>query len=67
MNRTAIELKPAGLADAAVIFNAWGRYPENFAYLLARVFSDVTDAQRYLSFTSPFGAKGTRPPRLERW
>jgi ribosomal-protein-alanine N-acetyltransferase len=50
-----IVLKPAGLDDAEVIFNAWGRYPRNFTYLLAQVFSDVADAQRYLEnvFSTP--------------
>jgi ribosomal-protein-alanine N-acetyltransferase len=43
-----IELKPVDLADADTIFQAWGRYPENFTYLTARVFSDVGDARRYL-------------------
>jgi [ribosomal protein S5]-alanine N-acetyltransferase len=43
-----IELKPVRLADAELIFQAWGRYQENFTYLTTRVFSDVNDAQRYL-------------------
>jgi RimJ/RimL family protein N-acetyltransferase len=43
-----IELKPVGLTDADIIFEAWGQHPENFDYLTARVFSDVGDAQRYL-------------------
>jgi ribosomal-protein-alanine N-acetyltransferase len=50
-----IELKPVGPTDAEVIFSAWGRYPEKFAYLTARVFSDASDAQRYLAnvFSTP--------------
>ena len=43
-----IELKPVGLADAELIFEGWGRHPENFVYLTARVFADVSAAQRYL-------------------
>jgi RimJ/RimL family protein N-acetyltransferase len=43
-----IGLTPVGRADANTIFQAWGRHPENFTYLTARVFSDVSDAQRYL-------------------
>ena len=48
-----IELKPVDLADAEIIFRAWGRHPENFAYLTARVFSSVSDAQRYLKDLFP--------------
>jgi RimJ/RimL family protein N-acetyltransferase len=43
-----VELKPVVLADAALVFDSWGSRPENFAYLTARVFEDVTDAQRYI-------------------
>lgn len=43
-----IELNPVVAGDAELIFEAWGRYPENFARLTARVFIDVGDAERYL-------------------
>ena len=48
-----IELKAASLADGRLIFEAWGRYPENFTYLTARVFAGVGDAERYLSSLFP--------------
>ncbi len=50
-----IDLKPVTRADAAIIFAAWGRYPENFDRLTARVFGSVADADRYLAdlFSSP--------------
>ena len=50
-----IELTPASATDAQIIFEAWGRYPQNFARLTARVFADVGDAERYLFnlFSSP--------------
>lgn len=50
-----IDLKPAGVSDAELIFESWGRYPQNFARLTARVFLDVDDAERYLSdlFSAP--------------
>lgn len=44
-----IELKPICAADAELVFLSWGRYPQNFARLTARVFADVGDAERYLS------------------
>jgi ribosomal-protein-alanine N-acetyltransferase len=43
-----ISLKPVELADAALIFEAWGRHAENFEFLTARVFADVADARRYI-------------------
>jgi len=43
-----VELQPVSLADAELIFEAWGRHQENFTYLTARVFSNVGDAHRYL-------------------
>jgi [ribosomal protein S5]-alanine N-acetyltransferase len=43
-----IELRPVTLADARLILDAWGRYPENFTHLTARVFADLKDAERYL-------------------
>jgi ribosomal-protein-alanine N-acetyltransferase len=48
-----IELKLVSTSDAETMFETWGRYPENFSYLTARVFSDVADAQRYLSGLFP--------------
>jgi RimJ/RimL family protein N-acetyltransferase len=50
-----IELKPVCVSDAELIFESWGRYPQNFARLTARVFMDVRDAERYLSslFSAP--------------
>ncbi|HWZ88874.1 MAG TPA: GNAT family N-acetyltransferase, partial [Polyangiaceae bacterium] len=44
-----IDLKPVHASDAELIFQSWGRHPQNFARLTARVFSDVADAQRYLA------------------
>ncbi len=43
-----ITLKPVVATDAGIIFDAWGRYPENFARLTARVFADIRDAELYL-------------------
>jgi ribosomal-protein-alanine N-acetyltransferase len=55
--RSMIDLKRVGAsdADAKLIFESWGRYPQNFARLTARVFVDVGDAERYLSnlFSAP--------------
>jgi [ribosomal protein S5]-alanine N-acetyltransferase len=50
-----IELKPVQPTDGELIFGAWGSHPENFAYLTARVFSDVADADRYVAelFSTP--------------
>lgn len=52
---TSLELKPVGLADAALIFDTWGKRSENFAYLTARAFDGPSDAQRYIAelFPSP--------------
>ena len=44
-----VELRPVGLADAPIIFECWGREPENFAYLTARVFGGLADAQAYIA------------------
>jgi len=44
-----IDLKPVCTSDAELIFESWGRYPQNFARLTARVFQNVSDAERYLS------------------
>jgi len=50
-----IDLKPVAISDAEIIFQSWGRYPQNFARLTARVFADVADAERYLAslFSNP--------------
>ena len=50
---SVVELKSVEHADAGTIFEAWGRYPENFSYLTARVFADVSDAQRYVAKLFP--------------
>jgi hypothetical protein len=47
-----IELKPVCVANAELIFESWGRCPQNFARLTARVFTDVGDAERYLNSLS---------------
>ncbi len=47
--KTLVELKPLGLADAPIIFDAWGRHSENFTYLTARVFAEVGDAREYIA------------------
>jgi RimJ/RimL family protein N-acetyltransferase len=43
-----IDLTPVGSSDAEIIFESWGKYPENFSRLTARVFRDLRDAERYL-------------------
>jgi RimJ/RimL family protein N-acetyltransferase len=50
-----VALRPVASTDAEVIFEAWGKYPENFAYLTARAFIDVGDARQYLAdlFAAP--------------
>ena len=50
---TLIELRPVVLDDAALIFESWGQRPENFAYLTAHVFANVSDAQRYIADLFP--------------
>ena len=35
--------------DASAIFEAWGRYAENFLHLTARVFLGVEDAEAYIA------------------
>jgi [ribosomal protein S5]-alanine N-acetyltransferase len=51
----SISLKPVGADDAPIILEAWGRYPENFTHLTARVFGGVGDAEAYIAklFESP--------------
>ncbi|MET0792373.1 MAG: GNAT family N-acetyltransferase [Polyangiaceae bacterium] len=48
-------LRPAKLTDAQLIYESWGRYPENFERLTARVFANTADAERYLAraFSEP--------------
>lgn len=50
-----IDLKPVSASDAELIFESWGRYPQNFTRLTARAFMDVGDAERYLRglFSAP--------------
>lgn len=44
-----VELRPVGHADAPIIFESWGRQPENFTYLTARVFAELSDARTYIA------------------
>jgi [ribosomal protein S5]-alanine N-acetyltransferase len=44
-----VELKPVGPADAPIIFESWGRQPENFTHLTARVFAEISDARAYIA------------------
>lgn len=46
---TLIQLKRIGVADAPIVFESWGRRPENFKYLTARVFAELGDAQAYVA------------------
>lgn len=48
-----VALKPVGVDDAALIFDAWGKRAENFTYLTARAFVGVGDAQRYIADLFP--------------
>lgn len=50
-----VELKPVALTDAALIFDSWGRRPENFTYLTARAFEGLSDAERYIANLFPNG------------
>jgi RimJ/RimL family protein N-acetyltransferase len=50
---TLVELRPIVLDDAALIFESWGQRPENFAYLTAHVFANVSDAERYIASLFP--------------
>jgi RimJ/RimL family protein N-acetyltransferase len=50
---TLVELKPVVIADAPLILESWGRRPENFTYLTARVFADVSDARNYIAGLLP--------------
>lgn len=44
-----VELRPVGPADAPIIFESWGRQPENFTHLTARVFAELSDARAYIA------------------
>lgn len=44
-----VELKPVVMADAPMILERWGWRPENFTYLTAGVFADVSDARTYIA------------------
>jgi [ribosomal protein S5]-alanine N-acetyltransferase len=46
---TLVQLKRVDLADAPTVFDSWGRRPENFTYLTARVFAELSDAQAYVA------------------
>ena len=48
-----VALKPVVAADAPLIFETWGRRPENFTYLTAKVFATVRDAQDYITGLFP--------------
>ena len=48
MRTDVVELRPVVASDAELIFEAWGKYAENFAYLTARTFVDIRDARQYL-------------------
>jgi [ribosomal protein S5]-alanine N-acetyltransferase len=48
-----VELEPIANGDANTVFEAWGRHAENFSYLTARVFANVTDAERYIAKLFP--------------
>ena len=53
-----VELKPVGPADASIIFESWGRLPQNFTYLTAPVFAEMSDARAYVAglFQTPGSA-----------
>ena len=44
-----VELKPVGPDDAPIIFESWGRHPENFTHLTTRVFAELNDARAYIA------------------
>jgi ribosomal-protein-alanine N-acetyltransferase len=44
-----VELRPVDIADAPVIFECWGRHPENFTHLTTRVFVQLSDARAYIA------------------
>lgn len=48
-----VQLQRVGVGDAPIVFEAWGRRPENFAYLTARVFAEIGDAQAYVAGLFP--------------
>jgi len=52
-SETLVKLKPVVLGDAALILDSWGRRPQNFTYLTARVFDGLRDAERYIADLFP--------------
>jgi hypothetical protein len=62
-----VELRPVKLSDAATVYDAWGRYPENFERLTARTFRCVEDAGEYLGalFLTPQSSR--REGVLRNW
>jgi [ribosomal protein S5]-alanine N-acetyltransferase len=46
---TLVELRPVGPDDAPILFESWGRQPENFTHLTARVFAELSDARAYIA------------------
>ena len=48
-----VGLRPVEVSDAELIFEAWGKYPENFSFLTARPLSSLADAQQYLADLFP--------------
>jgi RimJ/RimL family protein N-acetyltransferase len=48
-----VTLRSVDVADAELIFEAWGKYPENFGYLTARAFSTLADAREYVAGLFP--------------
>jgi ribosomal-protein-alanine N-acetyltransferase len=48
-----VQLRPVVVGDAPLVFEAWGRRPENFTYLTARVFAAVSDAREYIASLFP--------------
>jgi [ribosomal protein S5]-alanine N-acetyltransferase len=52
-NAFMVELRPVSMSDAAILYDAWGRYPENFERLTARAFRGIEDAAEYLRALFP--------------
>jgi RimJ/RimL family protein N-acetyltransferase len=50
--KTSVQLERVDLADAPIVFESWGRRPENFTYLTTRVFGELHDAQAYIAHLS---------------
>jgi [ribosomal protein S5]-alanine N-acetyltransferase len=56
ISEARMNLIPVDRSDAKLIFESWGRYPQNFTRLTARVFADLADAERYLLNLFPTAA-----------